>query len=69
MDKVQFDTIMGSIGEVKSDVKDIRTNQVIQGKKLAVVCDRVKSHSTIHKATGMTGLALFLAWLKSKFGT
>lgn len=66
MEKQQFDMLMGAIGEVKTDVKDLRKEQVQHGKMLATVTSKVKSHSWIHRTTGLAFIGLFVAWIKSK---
>lgn len=67
----RYSEIIGAIKDLKKDVRDdlkeIRSEQVSQGKKLAKVCDRVSIHSKIHGATGTSILALCLFWIKSKF--
>ena len=68
MDKGQFNVMMGAIGEVKSDIKDLRAEQIDHGKLLSSVGVKVKTHSWIHRTTGLAGVALFVTWLKSKLG-
>ena len=71
MEKQQFDLLMGTIKDVKTDIRQdigaLREEQVSQGKSLAKVCDKVKTHSWIHRTTGLAFIGLFVTWVKSKF--
>ncbi len=67
MDNDKFNLIMDGIKEVRSNVKDIHNEQISHGKSLAKVCDKVKSHSWIHRTTGLAFVGLLVAWFKNKF--